>query len=1271
MRWLAILLVPLALSAQAVVPIPTADFTYYSYSFQFSPPIPPALFTLNFPNQTTGAQDATGYCSTYSALAYNVYSYSGSTWTGPLSGPLDRYYANLDATTGYGPPILFQGTNYDISATGQIGSISDPSTQNYQQAWFWSSDRCYLAGPEFGFYKLFQATGANNTVYFYYATNGNCFVVGGLSSCRSKTDGSNVLPNGGTGNNAPSFAITIPSGTNSLGGTDWVYQAYASSSSAFIVRVRDPGTMADVVTPLTITVQSWFVPTMQSLFTTGLPGYVTITSQRNSPPGGITDSMSSPLRLSTYAIGSIMAMTPVVASGLGRLQGWCENGAQTVVVSSQSSTTRSQQSAPQCTVTVYVTGSGGTKAAIYSDSTGTPLSNPFTANGSGQWYFYAATNSPHYDVQLSGGTPTMGTITLGDNEISDVVSYQPHNVLAYPAGGFTGLIGVYDSHTQYTVGFTAPATLTGNIQWQLPALDAAGCLESNGSAVLSFGGCTPGGVSQSIQSNNGTGGFYGDGNLLWNPLTQAMTLTGISLGPVIRAFGGYIEGHGGFLSSANLWNGYNSVSDGALLAGYHVSQNGGSTAGGYVNFAELTYANYPLPLNGLASFGANSGLLWNSGYNQTASPIYGQSINSNMTMNAPSFQICLWNGSSCTPSPYNAIQAPNGGAEALSFTAANYVQTGHSAGAPTASLNDMFHQGALNWNDSAACEQVFNGVSWACLGSGGGGGGSPGTPQYSVQVNNPLGTFSGSSFLIWDVTDSPGNPYLKVTASGTTHAAIAAATGFMQADQGYLATSGTCLSFNCFNAPTAGYAGRSVTASAYMQVGQVNNVASLVVTGPGTGSTGACIGGTPGVGGCDLIVAGAITYDIGSSPGLKYYNGSAWITVASGSGSPGGSSTDVQYNSSGSFGGSGGKFTYTTPSGNPLVTIAATSGFAGLNVTGGYVQSVQGFYAATCTALNCLNMPDGGANALAFIAGGSGGAGGYVQTGNQATNSPALLSGDSPHPGLMFYNTSTSGGGPCEMVYSGSAYSCVGGGGSGSPGSPNLSFQYNNAGAFAGNAVVTYQTGGSSPGILLTDTTAGGSGAALIFKNTNSTAIYKWLREDNAGNFEIVNSAYSNILLRLDDAGDLFTGPVQATTVQATSSAGNAFSSSAGGATLYTFTAGSTAGNAYQCTTTCGATLTTFDATSALGNAIQAPNGGVTSQTMTATSSALQRHSGGERWRTRYVSVGDRAYLHARIDGIRHGGAIFSTSMAVRFLKCVHKCARSARRRFESFVPRR
>jgi hypothetical protein len=80
-----------------------------------------------------------------------------------------------------------------------------------------------------------------------------------------------------------------------------------------------------------------------------------------------------------------------------------------------------QPSSPNCTVTVYLTGSA-VKAKIYSDNNNTPLQNPFTVgvapetSSNGYWFFYAANG--RYDVQFSGGGSST-PFSLGDRTTFD------------------------------------------------------------------------------------------------------------------------------------------------------------------------------------------------------------------------------------------------------------------------------------------------------------------------------------------------------------------------------------------------------------------------------------------------------------------------------------------------------------------------------------------------------------------------------------------------------------------------------------------------------------------------------------------------------------------------------------------------------------------------------------------------------------------------------------------------------------------------------------
>jgi hypothetical protein len=100
-----------------------------------------------------------------------------------------------------------------------------------------------------------------------------------------------------------------------------------------------------------------------------------------------------------------------------RAQGFAEQGGKTVFTAGIASTTLVQTSAPFAAITVFFTGT--TRLAfLYSDNAlfPTPLTNPFTADANGHWFFYAPNG--RYDVMISSpllGQPwTIGDILLND-----------------------------------------------------------------------------------------------------------------------------------------------------------------------------------------------------------------------------------------------------------------------------------------------------------------------------------------------------------------------------------------------------------------------------------------------------------------------------------------------------------------------------------------------------------------------------------------------------------------------------------------------------------------------------------------------------------------------------------------------------------------------------------------------------------------------------------------------------------------------------------------
>jgi len=116
----------------------------------------------------------------------------------------------------------------------------------------------------------------------------------------------------------------------------------------------------------------------------------------------------------------LLLLISLSAFGRGQLQGWVEQGGQPALASIVS-TIKVQRSYPSSIVTVYLTGTT-TLATIYSDNSGTPKANPFTATTLGSWSFYVDDGT--YDIKFSGGgitTPFTRTYALNGGSTTSII----------------------------------------------------------------------------------------------------------------------------------------------------------------------------------------------------------------------------------------------------------------------------------------------------------------------------------------------------------------------------------------------------------------------------------------------------------------------------------------------------------------------------------------------------------------------------------------------------------------------------------------------------------------------------------------------------------------------------------------------------------------------------------------------------------------------------------------------------------------------------------
>ena len=874
------------------------------------------------------------------------------------------------------------------------------------------------------------------------------------------------------------------------------------------------------------------------------------------------------------------------AFSMERVQVACTVGGKSVVTGGVNSTTKVQASYPYCTINVYITGSGGTHAAIYSDNLGTALANPFAADSSGHGYFYTANG--HVDVQISGGTPSLpAPYTFGDIDVFD-----------FP--------------------------------WSIPSTSGTGCWYSPTAGTITFIGCQPGGPNvsfgpQPIQYND-NGNFGGDVYFTHtggsNP---SITITGPTTtltSPRLTIIGSqWLTGQLGITTS-----GYRAISTtpsflanapiaaGSELSSYSVIPAASATGplqGGYMAFAPVLYNPYnsatacldqwgnivtqPLPLTGLANFTSHATVMWVStsptmpADNSCGAPIpvdldYGLNINSYFLARG---------GLATDYQAFNSIHSLLGGVTAASITAGGlyaagtvthccgtlasaayiggYVAIGHSINPPIADGNlqqtvaaydnpltwyDGLEQGTMYWDDTLHCVNVYNGSTWGCL--GGGGSGSPGGPITAVQFNQG-GAFGGSGDFIWNGTTLGVTGSMQATvgfnASGTSPNSVQAPNGGVSGK--WLIATDSLFLYQLGSAPALSAAGQvriyakndntiqaSANGGAYAPIGspggsntqmQFNNSGvfggsanltwaanQLTVTGTvqSSGGFNASVGGTNtdliqattgGVTAKWLIALDSLFLTEEAPPALSAagqarlfanssnhnlfasMNGGAYLRIATNSGvltngdcasfdssgnlvsaggpcTTGGGGGTVAAGTVGRVGYYTGATTISSAgamswnNATQLLTVnALNSSSAGIAVGTGFVQADQGFLATSGTAnnYNVFSAPTGG------FAGKSGTFTTYVQLGNyggSTAGGPTATTADTFHAGAVSYSTTSA----CIAVYDGAAWACIsGGGGSGSPGGPSTSIQYNNAGLFAGTA--NYEWNNALNQVTITD----------------------------------------------------------------------------------------------------------------------------------------------------------------------------------------------------------
>lgn len=209
----------------------------------------------------------------------------------------------------------------------------------------------------------------------------------------------------------------------------------------------------------------------------------------------------------------MLAVCPVASAQNDRAYGFCTPGSENIQLQglTQSYPPGVMGAHAGCTVTVYEAGTV-TIATIYSDATGTPLANPFTADTTtGYWFFYAAP-ALHVDVQISDAsipTPfTYGDIIVGGGGGGGSCSGTASQVLYTPDG--TTCTG-----TSFSFGTVGGITLMGSLPGSTGTYcDACGYFMSNTAGNqgvflgIGLGGAGGGEASIAGISSATDGGFF-------------------------------------------------------------------------------------------------------------------------------------------------------------------------------------------------------------------------------------------------------------------------------------------------------------------------------------------------------------------------------------------------------------------------------------------------------------------------------------------------------------------------------------------------------------------------------------------------------------------------------------------------------------------------------------------------------------------------------------------------------------------------------------------
>lgn len=344
-------------------------------------------------------------------------------------------------------------------------------------------------------------------------------------------------------------------------------------------------------------------------------------------------------------------------------------------------------------------------------------------------------------------------------------------------------------------------------------------------------------------------------------------------------------------------------------------------------------------------------------------------------------------------------------------------------------------------------------LAWTA--GGGGGNGTPGGINTEVQFNDN-GMFGGNIALTFDKTTGTLNATL-FAGSGANLTNIPASNVIGTVSNATYATSAGSAN-SAVSATSAGTAG-TVTTGAQPNITSVGTLTSLTTTGAVN------LGNLANI----YIGGGSANYLL-STDGAGNLS---WKASGAG-GNPGGINSAVQFNNENSFGGNS-DFTFNSSTGTVAVPYISSnftgnganlSSITGANVTGTVANAGYAVNAGTSIvsslATNVTGASQSNITSLGTLTSLS--VNGTASLGNIAN---VKINGGSAN-----YYLQTDGTGNLTWV--------PGGGGGGNPGGSNTQIQFNDAGAFAGTANLTYDKANAImqvAGTMIANTMQIGSGA--------------------------------------------------------------------------------------------------------------------------------------------------------------------------------------------------